>query len=156
MYDAFISYRRENGFLAAKMIRELLKAKGVTAYMDLDELTSGTFDDKLLSAIRDCPFFLLILPRGALDRCCEQDDWLTREIVEAVRSGSNIIPVLCDGFAFPKEWPTGVPDEVKKIASYHGIEMSYAYVDAMVVTSLKYGFGEKKSGMLLHTAFARL
>jgi len=131
MYDAFISYRRKNGFLAAKMIRELLKAKGVTAYMDLDELTSGTFDDKLLNAIRDCPFFLLILPQGALDRCHEKGDWLTREIVEAVRSGSKIIPILCDDFSFPTEWQEGVPEEVKKIASYHGIELSYAYINEM-------------------------
>lgn len=132
MYDAFISYRRKNGFPIAKMIRELLKAKGVTAYMDLDELTNGTFDDKLLTAIRECPFFLLILPEGALDRCHEKDDWLTKEIVEAVRSGRNIIPILCDGFSFPKEWHEGVPEEVRKIASYHGIEMSYAYVNAMI------------------------
>lgn len=132
MYDAFISYRRKNGFLAAKMIRELLKSRGVTAFMDLDELSSGTFDDKLLDAIRTIPAFILILPPNALDRCSEQDDWLAKEIMEAVNSGRQIIPVLCDGFVWPKQWDSTVPEQVRAVASYHGIEMSQYYVDAMI------------------------
>jgi len=132
MYDAFISYRRKNGFLAAKMIRELLKAKGVTAYMDLDELRNGTFDDKLLTAIRTTPSFILVLPPHALDRCCEKDDWLTKEICTAIDSGAKIIPVLCDGFEWPKEWSPSVPEKVRSIASYHGVEMSQYYIDAMI------------------------
>ncbi len=132
MYDAFISYRRKNGFLAAKMIRELLKAKGVTAYMDLDEIHSGTFNDKLLDAIRTSPSFVLILPPGALDRCGEKDDWLTREILEAIDAKKNIIPIALDGFEWPKEWKEGVPEKLKSVAFYHHIEMSPYYVDAMV------------------------
>lgn len=132
MYDAFISYRRKNGFLAAKMIRELLKSRGVTAYMDLDELRSGTFDDKLLSAIQTIPSFILILPPHALDRCGEKDDWLTKEIVAAVDAGSKIIPVLCDGFEWPKEWDEAIPEKVRMVASYHGVEMSQYYIDAMI------------------------
>lgn len=132
MYDAFISYRRKTGFMAAKMIRELLKSKGVTAYMDLDELQNGTFDDKLLKAIETSPSFILVLPPNALDRCKEKDDWLTKEIVAAVDSGRNIIPVLGDGFEWPKEWSDEIPEQVKSLASYHGVEMSQYYVDAMI------------------------
>lgn len=132
VYDAFISYRRKNGFMAAKMIRELLKSKGVTAFMDLDELKSGTFDDKLLKAIEESPAFILVLPSDALSRCGEKDDWLTKEIVAAVNSGSNIIPVLGDGFEWPKEWDKNVPEQVKCLSSYNGVEMSQYYVDAMI------------------------
>lgn len=132
MYDAFISYRRKNGFLAAKMIRELLKAKGITAYMDLDELRNGTFDDKLLTAIHDISAFILVLPPNALDRCGEKDDWLTKEILEAIDSESTIIPVLCDGFTWPKEWDDAVPEQVRRLSSYHGVEMSDFYVNEMI------------------------
>lgn len=132
MYDAFISYRRKDGFWVAKMIRELLKAQGVTAYMDLDELRTGTFDDKLLYAIQTAPTFILILPPNALDRCGEKDDWLTKEIITAVEANRKIIPVLCDGFQWPKEWDEAVPQQVRNLANYHGIEMSQYYIDAMI------------------------
>lgn len=132
MYDAFISYRRKNGFWAAKMIRELLKAKGVTAYMDLDELRSGVFSDKLLNAIRTSPYFLLVLPPDALERCCDKEDWMTKEIVTAIDSGREIIPILCDGFSWPTQWPDTVPAQVRAASTYHGIELTPYYVDAMI------------------------
>lgn len=145
MYDAFISYRRKNGFLAAKVIRELLKSKGITAYMDLDELRNGTFDDKLLDAINACPSFVLILPPDALDRCAEEGDWLTKEIIAAVDAKKKIIPVLCDGFEWPKVWPENTPEKVKSIASYHGVEMSQYYVDAMIDKIVEQIQGESSS-----------
>ncbi len=132
MYDAFISYRRKNGFAIAKMLRELLKTKGITSFMDLDELRSGTFDDKLLAAIQATPSFILILPPGALDRCGEEDDWLTKEIITAIDSGRNIIPVLCDGFEWPKQWNGAVPEKIRLLANYNSVIMSYEYIDAMV------------------------
>lgn len=132
MYDAFISYRRKNGFAIAKMLRELLKAKGITAFMDLDELRSGTFDDKILNAIENSPSFILILPPNALDRCGEKDDWLAKEILTAIDSGRNIVPVLCDDFSWPKDWPENMPDKIKMLSNYNSVVMSYDYVDAMV------------------------
>lgn len=132
MYDAFISYRRKNGFMAAKVIREMLKAKGVTAYMDLDELHSGTFDDKLLDAIRHSPVFILVLSPGALNTCGDKEDWLTKEIVAAMDSGRKIVPVLCEDFQWPTEWASTVPQQVRDIASYHGLEARPTYIDAMI------------------------
>lgn len=132
MYDAFISYRRCNGFMAAKVIREMLKAKGVTAYMDLDELHSGTFDDKLLDAIHHSPVFILVLSPGALDNCGNSEDWLTKEIVAAMDFGSKIIPVLCEDFQWPTQWADTVPRQVRDVASYHGLEARPTYIDAMI------------------------
>ena len=132
MYDAFISYRRKNGFMAAKVIREMLKAKGITAYMDLYELHSGTFDDKLLDAIANTPVFILVLSPNALDNCGKKKDWLTKEIVAAMDSGRKIIPVMCEGFQWPTEWADIVPQQVRDIASYHAFEARPEYVDAMI------------------------
>jgi hypothetical protein len=112
MYDAFISYRRKNGFAVAKMLRDQLKLKKISAFVDLDELRNGTFDDKILTAIKNSPSFLLILFPGDLDRCAEDDDWLTKEITAAVDSGRNIIPILCDGFKWPKHWNDDIPEKI--------------------------------------------
>ncbi len=134
MYDAFISYRRAGGITIAKMLREMLKSKGITAFMDMDELHGGTFDDKLLEAINDSPAFILILPKGALRRCRKKGDWLTREIVAAVDSGSRIVPVMGEGFTWPRRWPRRVPPQVRQLALYNGVTLNYHYMDAVVDT----------------------
>lgn len=86
MSDAFISYRREGGYLMAQLLRSSLKDKGIYCYLDLEEDHSGQFDERLLDAIRDSSNFILILTRGTLDRCVNKDDWVRREIAEAVNS----------------------------------------------------------------------
>ncbi len=138
MHEAFISYRREHGFAYAKMFREMLRVKGVAAYVDLDELRSGTFDDKLLTAIKTTPSFILILTPSALDRCTDEDDWLTREIVTAVESGRNIIPVLCDGFMWPKKWDPQVPEKIRILSTFNSVIMDYNYINAAVDTIVEY------------------
>ena len=138
MHDIFISYRRKNGFAVAKMIRELLKPRGVNAYVDLDELASGTFDDKIIDAIKSTPSFVLVLTPGALDRCGETDDWLTKEILSAIESERNIVPVMCDGFEWHKQWGDNIPEQIKLLSKYNSVVMSYEYIDAMIDKIIEY------------------
>ena len=145
MYDIFISYRRKNGFAIAKMISELLKARGVSAFVDLDELRSGTFDDKIIDAIQSSPSFVLILTQGSLDRCGEKDDWLTKEITAAIESGRNIIPVMCDGFEWSNQREKEISDKIKLLSNYTSVIMSYEYVDAMIDKIISYTKNEKPS-----------
>ncbi|MBR6594190.1 MAG: toll/interleukin-1 receptor domain-containing protein [Clostridia bacterium] len=132
MYDAFISYRRKTGSAIAKLLREMLKAKGVTAFMDLDELHSGTFDDKILLAIKNSPAFVLVLSPNALDDCGKSGDWLTKEITAALDEGKNIIPVICEDFKCPEKWNDGVDERIKRLPNYNGAPLSYAYLDATI------------------------
>ena len=59
--DAFISYRREGGYLMAQLLREMLKNQGINCYLDVEEEHSGQFDIRLLDAIENAPNFILIL-----------------------------------------------------------------------------------------------
>ena len=138
MYDAFISYRRKNGFAVAKMLRDQLKLKRISAFVDLDELRNGTFDDKILLAIENSPSFILILYPGDLDRCGEENDWLTKEIVAAIDSGRNIIPFLCDGFEWPKVWNENMPDKIKVISKFNSVTLSQEYLDATIDKVIRY------------------
>lgn len=138
MYDAFISYRRKSGFAVAKMIRDQLKAKEVFAFVDLEELKSGTFDDKILLAIENSPSFILVLNPGDLDHCAEDGDWLAKEIDAAVTSGRNIIPVLCGGFEWPKQWNENIPDNIKTISKFNSVTMSQEYLDATIRKIISY------------------
>ena len=80
-YDAFISYRRENGFLMAQVIYDRLKERGIQCFFDLQELRSGKFDEKILVAIREAHTFILILPKDALNRCVNEDFWALLEVL---------------------------------------------------------------------------
>ena len=137
-YDAFISYRRENGFLMAQVIRDRLEEKGLHCFLDLEELRSGHFDEKILLAIQEAHTFILILPKNALTRCSNEDDWMRKEILEAVRCHKVIIPVMYDGFRWPKKWNDSIPDDIKNLEKMNGVSGSQEYLPAMIEKIISY------------------
>lgn len=137
-YDAFISYRRENGFLMAQVIRDRLEEKGLHCFLDLEELRSGHFDEKIILAIQEAHTFILILPKNALTRCLNEDDWVRKEILEAVRCHKVIIPVMYDGFKWPKKWNENIPDEIKNLERTNGVSGSQEYLPAMIEKIISY------------------
>ena len=121
----FISYRRDGGDVTAKLICEALKNKGYTVFYDHDSIGNGRFDERILDAIRGCTDFLLVLSSEALDRCANPDDWVRQEIRYALRHGKNIVPVMLDGFAFPKTLPPDIAD----VTRYNGAPFSMDHYD---------------------------
>lgn len=137
-YDAFISYRRENGFLMAQVIYDRLKERGIQCFFDLEELRSGKFDEKILVAIREAHTFILILPKDALNRCVNEDDWVRREIIEAVRCDKVIIPIMYDGFEWPKKWNAEIPKEFHGLEKNNGVSGTQEYLPAMIDKIISY------------------
>lgn len=138
MYDAFISYRRDNGFLMAQVIYDRLKERGINCFLDLEELRSGKFDEKILVAIQQAHTFILILPRNALNRCKDEGDWVRKEILEAVRCRKTIIPVMYDGFKWPQKWNAGIPEEIRGLERMNGVSGSQEYLPAMIDKIISY------------------
>src|SRR5262249_31290264 len=83
-YDLFVSYRRKRGAVVARAIVERLKSEGVRAFMDVNSLDSGPYSEQLLAYIEETPNFVVILTRGSLERCEDEEDWLRREIAHAI------------------------------------------------------------------------
>lgn len=131
-YDAFISYRRENGFLMAQIIHDKLAERGITSFLDLEELRSGKFNEKLYEAIDDSENFIIILPKGALDRCISNKDWVRKEILEAIEKKKTIIPVLCDGFDWPRDKYSDMPEEICSLENYNAVKSTQDYLSAMI------------------------
>lgn len=128
MYDVFISYRREGGFEMARLVYEHLKSAGLDPFLDLAELKSGPFNIELYHSIEESENFVLILPQKSLDRCKNEDDWLRFEIEYAIEKKKNIIPLMLNGFS----WPQDLPESLKVLPSYNGVQMSSAYFDASI------------------------
>lgn len=116
-YDVFISYRREGGDKYARNIQLELEKK-YHVFLDFDELKDGVFDKRITDAIREAPIFLLVLSRGALDRCVNEDDWVRKEILYAAECNSHIVPVVIVDDAF-EGIPSDLPEELKRLVGSH-------------------------------------
>lgn len=127
-YDIFISYRRES-FSQANLIYTRLKALGYRVFIDVEALNSGKFNEQLLTVIKDCRDFLIVLPPMALDRCVNQDDWVRREVVCAMEHKKNIIPIMLAGF----EWPNPMPEGLEELCMYQSLSpMPDVYFDMQI------------------------
>ena len=155
-YDIFISYRRNNGFFMAQVIRDRLEAIGVRCFLDLDELRSGTYDDKLLSMVRQAPNFLIILTSGSLDRCCQPGDWVRKEVSEALSHGKTIIPVTYDGFDWDDPNLPELPDDIKELKRFQAIPGTRDYLSAMIDRILDYATGIECLGLRKKTESVEL
>lgn len=116
-YDIFISYRREGGDKYARTIQQALE-KQYRVFLDFDELKDGAFDQRIIDAISESPVFLLILSKGALDRCVNEDDWVRQEIMQAIKSGCHIVPVTIveDNF---EGIPSDLPKDLQHAVGQH-------------------------------------
>lgn len=115
-YDIFISYRREGGADKARILKTELTAKGYKVFLDFDELKDGIFNERIIQAIESAPIFMLLLSEKALDRCCNEDDWVRKEIEYAIKTERHIIPINLDlSFGdFPSTIPINILNEVKQ------------------------------------------
>lgn len=98
--QVFISYRRNGGLEVARQLHTLLKDT-YEVFFDQESLRSGTFDDKIEYAISQCTDFLLILSGNIFDRFEEEGDWISRELMLALRLKKNLIPIFLSDFHRP-------------------------------------------------------
>jgi len=95
----FISYRRANFWTALAIYQDLHK-NGYDVFFDYKSIPSGDFAQMITENIKYRAHFIVVLSPSALERCCEPDDWLRREIGTAVDHQRNIIPLMMEGFDF--------------------------------------------------------
>ena len=96
----FISYRRQGGFVLAKYIFDHLHAAGYDVFMDVQSLGAGEFEQTTLAEVAARDYFLLVLTSGSLKGIVHENDWLRKELMQAVKSGRTVVPVLAEKFKF--------------------------------------------------------
>jgi len=148
-YSGFISYRRDGGSQTATCIKvyiEKITNNCKHIFLDVDELQTGRFDEKLLRVIEEVDNFIIILSPGCLDHCNEKNDWLKREICHALYNNKNIIPVLIDGFTFPEEkFFKQLPEVMRTLPNYSGIIWNHTDTQSTICKILRYMATEKQS-----------
>lgn len=157
-YDIFISYRRQGGAEKARPLKSELERRGYRVFLDFDELKDGVFDQRIMNAIDEAPIFLIILSANSLDRCCNDDDWVRKEIEYAVEKKKHFVPINpnkeFNGF------PANVPENVKAGLGLHQFshidfeQLFMASIDKMVSERIEPII--KKSSTPLQGALVRI
>ncbi|XP_053222326.1 NAD(+) hydrolase SARM1 [Podarcis raffonei] len=136
--DVFISYRRATGAQLASLLKVHLQLHGFSVFIDVEKLEAGKFEDKLIQSVMSARNFVMLLSRNALDKCVgdtECKDWVHKEIVTALSSGKNIVPVT-DHFEWPD--PKTLPEDMRAILKFNGIKWSHEYQDATIEKIIRF------------------
>ena len=116
-YDIFISYRRDGGADIARQIQLVLENYGYKVFLDYDSANTDSFEKKIKSGIAEAPIFLFVLSNGSLGRCCNDGDWVRKEIEYAFELQKNIVPVNPDREF--RDFPNECPELVRKALGQH-------------------------------------
>ena len=127
--SVFISYRRHASSFIARAVFQDLHAHGFDVFMDVESIDSGTFDIILLGQIAARTHFLLILTPGTLDRCANPEDWLRREIEEAMRLKRNIVPIFANDFDMNAARPF-LTGSLAELPRFNGVNITHEFFDA--------------------------
>jgi hypothetical protein len=128
--SVFLSYRRTDFAWAMALYQDLAR-HGFDVFLDYEQISSGKFEQVILENIRARTHFLVFLTPGALDGCDSPDDWLRREIEEAIRTERNVIPLLIHGFNFDEpEVVARLSGDLSKLSNYSGVTLSPEYFAA--------------------------
>lgn len=116
----FISYRRDSSRYVARIVFQDLREHDYDVFRDIERIDSGKFSQIILNEIAARTHFILILSHGTLERCAQPDDWVRREIEEAIKLDRNIVPMFFDGFTFQDATPF-LTGSLAKLADYNAL-----------------------------------
>lgn len=114
----FISYRRERGYELAHLVNAELRSRGLRTFIDVAESDPGQFWSQIQAAIHSCRALVLICTNGSFE-ARPGDDWVLREVSEAMALRRPIVPVFSQDF----KPPTTLPSPLAQAMEYNGVSM---------------------------------
>ncbi len=127
-YQVFISYPREDGDTLARSLKDRLTQRGYIVFYDHDNLGRGDFPEALYATIAQAIDVLALIPPSWVIKIENPEDWVRKELSSALKLEKNVIPVMADGF----KWPKTLPDELASLPNKNGVKVDYDYYDAVI------------------------
>jgi len=129
MKRLFVSYRRANWAFTYWLVEVLSSLLDAEIFIDYRGIDETDFEHSLLRHLRESDAMLLIVTSNTFEaRIHNDDDWVRREIREALGTNKPIVLALVEG-QIP---PSDLPDDIKPIAGKQGIEIYPRYFKAGV------------------------
>lgn len=144
----FISYRRQRGYELAHLVNAELRSRGLRTFIDVAESDPGQFWAQAEAAIHSCSALVLICTNGSFEAKAG-DDWVLREVSEAMALGRPIVPVFSQDF----EPPTALPPPLGQAIEYNGVSMDTQFHVAAFDHLSQLVGGRKRSEQRRRVAF---
>lgn len=114
----FISYRRQRGYELAHLVNAELRSRGLRTFIDVADSDPGQFWAQAEAAIHSCSALVLICTNGSFETK-PGDDWVVREVSEAMALGRPVVPVFSQDF----EPPAALRAPLAQAIEYNGVSM---------------------------------
>lgn len=125
----FISYRRKSWPFTHRLADELAKILHADIFVDFSGIDETDFEHSILRNLAESDAVLLVISEYTFeDRIHHDDDWVRREIREALRQKKPIVPISVDGQIAPQ----GLPDDIRDITRSQVIKFYPEYFSAAV------------------------
>lgn len=106
------------------VFQNYINKRGINAFIDIESMHAGRFDEQIYDRINDCNSFLLILSPNTLDKCINIDDWSRLKIEKALELKKNIVLVIMPNFSFPDT----LSASIKNIRYYQGVQSKMEFI----------------------------
>lgn len=130
MSKLFISYRRKSWAFTDRLANDLRNILDAEIFVDFTGMDETDFESSILRNLRESDAVLLIITEHtfASERIHHDDDWVRREIREALVLNKPLILACVDGL-FP---PNDVPDDIQGVRRMEGIRFFPEYFESGV------------------------
>ncbi len=129
-HSTFISYRRKGGGDLARLIKQGLKARGVAAFLDVENLSYGDWRHQLAQEIEKARSVVVVLTEDCLED--RADDVMRYEIDHAMRLQRIIIPVFKPEFRSIWSLATSHPEWITDIYKNQGVEYAHEHYEERI------------------------
>lgn len=147
MPKLFISYHRKSGVFTHRLADELCYRLDADIFVDLTGVDEADFEHSILRHLHESDAVLLVISEHTFeDPIHKDDDWVRREIREAITLNKPLLLICVEG-RLP---PPGLPEDIKAVALMQHINFYPAYFAAAVdrlaefVVKLRGQAGERK------------
>lgn len=130
-YKLFISYRRKSWDFTHRLVADLRDRIDADIFIDFSGINSTDFEASILQHLRESDCVLLVVSEHTFDeRIHDPQDWMRREIGEALRLGKPIVLLAHEG-RYPPH-PDQLPLDIRAIGGRQGIEFYPRFYEAAV------------------------
>lgn len=124
MPKIFISYRRKSWGFTHRLADDLRERLDAEVFIDMDSIDQTDFERSIVTHLRGSDAVLLVISETTFaDRIHKDDDWVRREIREALEHKIPLVLVCVEGL-LP---PSGLPDDIKDVARIQGVNFYPEY-----------------------------
>lgn len=136
-YKLFISYRRKSWDFTHRLVADLRTRIHADIFIDFSGIDSADFEASILRHLRESDCVLVVVSEHTFDeRIHDPNDWMRREIGEALRLGKPIVLLAHEG-RYPPH-PDQLPLDIRAIGGRQGIEFYPRYYEAAVDELVKF------------------